>query len=178
MNPVTLAVPCYRRHDLLAELIKSAERGVRKPDRYAIIDTGGWSKTNEYHWPENTDVIDLGGNVGLPVVWNRIMERYVDWVIFSNDDVELGPNTILNLAKAADETSALFLFPFEAGAMFCVALVKHECWQRVGHFDEKFWPGYFEDNDYHRRMKLLGIEELQVKDTDYIHHVSGRKSVV
>lgn len=173
MRPVTLAVPCYRRHDLLAKLVESAERGTRKPDRYVVVDTGGWSKEHSYPWPANLEVVDLGGNVGLPAVWNRVMERYPDWVIFSNDDVEFGPYLVENLARAADESSALFLFPHEAGAMFCVALVKHECWDKVGHFDEKFWPGYFEDNDYHRRMKLLQVEELQVKNTDYYHHVSA-----
>jgi GT2 family glycosyltransferase len=163
----------------LWKLVESAEKGTRKPDRYALVDTGGWSREHRYEWPANADLLSLddggphGPNVGLPAVWNRVMERYPDWVIFSNDDVEFGPYLVENLAKAADESSALFLFPHEAGAMFCVALIKHLCWDRVGPFDEKFWPGYFEDNDYHRRMKLLGIEELQVKNTDYYHHVSA-----
>jgi hypothetical protein len=77
------------------------------------------------------------------------------------------------VSAAEERETSLFLFPFEAGAMFCVFLIKHECWQRVGRFDESFWPGYFEDDDYHRRMKLIGIEEFQVPDTDYYHHVSA-----
>lgn len=177
-QPVTLAVPCFKRHDLLAKLIQSAERGSRKPDRYVIIDTGGWSKTTQHGWPDNTDVLDLGGNVGLPVVWNRVMERYPDWVIFSNDDVEVGERLVENMARVADNDPAEFLFPLDAGAMFCVCLVKHSCWTKVGPFDEKFWPGYFEDNDYHRRMKLKGIAERFVLGADYYHHVSATLSTL
>lgn len=170
---MTLAIPCYKRYDLLAKLVQSAEAGTRKPDRYAIVDCGGWSKTHTFGFPPNTEILDFGGNIGLPKVWNRLLGMYPDWVIFSNDDVELGPHLIENLAKAADESSALFLFPEKAGAMFCVALIKHACWEKVGPFDEAFWPGYFEDNDYHHRMKVLGIEEKQVEDCSYYHHVSA-----
>jgi GT2 family glycosyltransferase len=29
--------------------------------------------------------------------------------------------------------------------------------ERVGKFDERFWPAYFEDDDYHRRAIQLGV---------------------
>jgi GT2 family glycosyltransferase len=53
--------------------------------------------------------------------------------------------------------------------MFCVFLLKRFAFERVGRFDERFYPAYFEDNDYHRRMKLAGIKEAFVEDTGYEH---------
>jgi GT2 family glycosyltransferase len=38
-------------------------------------------------------------------------------------------------------------------------MVKLSLFERVGFFDERFYPAYFEDNDFHYRMKLAGATE-------------------
>jgi hypothetical protein len=35
-----------------------------------------------------------------------------------------------------------------------VFAINRACIQTVGFFDEEFFPAYFEDNDYHRRVKI------------------------
>jgi len=37
-------------------------------------------------------------------------------------------------------------------------LQREECWRAVGEYDELLWPAYFEDNDYHYRMRLAGLD--------------------
>lgn len=49
---------------------------------------------------------------------------------------------------------------------FCVS---RECWETVGEFDELFYPAYFEDNDYHYRMKLLGVEAIVYPPAMFYH---------
>lgn len=175
---ITLACPCIKRYDLLEKFLASAERGSVRPDKYVVVDNGG-KLHNEVaegrlKLPVNTETHWCGKNIGVSATWNKILRENPDWVIISNDDVELHERTIESLVQAADETDADFLYPsFNPGAMFCVFLIKHSCVDKIGYFDERFWPAYFEDNDYHRRMKLGGVKELQVANASYDHVVSA-----
>lgn len=180
--PVTLAAPCLRRYDLLAKLFASAERGSLVPDQYIVIDTGGAAahllSTTELVLPAGKSVIlpgrEHGRHIGVAAAWNRALAAGGDWTIISNDDVELHPGTIEALVRGAEETDAEYICPeFNAGAMFCVFLPKQSMLQRIGGFDEGFWPAYYEDNDYHRRMKLAGVKELRVAGASYEHMVSA-----
>ena len=52
---------------------------------------------------------------------------------------------------------------------FSAFIISRDCWEKVGEFDEAFAPAYFEDNDYHYRMKLLGIEAVSVPIAIFYH---------
>jgi GT2 family glycosyltransferase len=165
---ITLAAPCIRHYNLAAKLFESAERGSAKPDKYVLIDTGTHFKTSGVVLPTNAEVHNFGKNIGVAAAWNAIYRMYPDWVIISNDDVEMHERTIAELVHAAETTDAEFIFPNQPGNMFCVFLMKHSVIAKIGTFDERFWPAYFEDNDYHRRMQFAGIKELKV-DVHYDH---------
>lgn len=179
MNKVTLAVPHLRLHGLLQKFLESAERGTRKPDNYFVIDNGcqlgDKMARGEVVLPANTVVANHGRHMGVAGAWNLALNTYPDWVIFSNDDVELHPDTIQSLVTAAEENAdAEFIFPqFNPGAMFCVFLIKHVVIDKIGGFDEQFHPAYFEDNDFHHRMKKAGIREYQAPNASYDHVVSA-----
>lgn len=176
---VVLAAPCLRRYDLLQKLCESAERGTRKPDRYFIVDNGGQlaakRASGEIRLPETAVSTYAGKPLGVAGAWNLALRENRDsHVIISNDDVELHAPTIESLVRGAEETDAEFIFPkFNPGAMFCVFLIKHSLVDRIGEFDERFYPAYFEDNDFHRRMRLAGVKELQVDSASYDHVVSA-----
>lgn len=178
MSRITLAAPCFRRYDLLQKLFESAERGSRKPDQYFVVDNGcrlaGLRASGEIRLPENTVVACTGRPNGVAGAWNIAFRENPDWVIMSNDDVELHEGTVAALEEAANTSDAEFLFPsFSPGAMFCVFLAKRAMLERVGPFDERFYPAYFEDNDYHRRMRLAGVKEMLVDGASYGHFGSA-----
>lgn len=52
---------------------------------------------------------------------------------------------------------------------FSAFMVSKECWEIVGEFDEIFAPAYFEDNDYHYRMRLLGILAITYPPAMFYH---------
>lgn len=181
---VVLAVPCLRRYDLLQKLCESAERGTRKPDSYFIVDNGGnlpgKLASGEVHLPPTALVASQTKPRGVAGAWNlALRENKGAHVIISNDDVELHASTVEALVRGAEETDAEFIATaFNPGAMFCVFLIKHSLIERIGAFDERFYPAYFEDNDYHRRMKLAGVQELQVDGASYDHVGSATLKVL
>jgi GT2 family glycosyltransferase len=52
---------------------------------------------------------------------------------------------------------------------FSAFAVNKECWDTVGEFDEVFAPAYFEDNDYHYRMKIAEIPAITYPPAMFYH---------
>jgi len=55
---------------------------------------------------------------------------------------------------------------------FSAFMVSKQCWEEVGEFDELFEPAYFEDNDFHYRMKLLGVPAITFPPAMFYHYGS------
>jgi GT2 family glycosyltransferase len=47
--------------------------------------------------------------------------------------------------------------------------------QNPGLFDTRFYPAYFEDNDYHYRLKLAGLRAIKTNKAAYYHFLSATK---
>jgi hypothetical protein len=122
-----------------------------------------------------------------------------DAVIIANDDILVRPDTGQNLARGLlsaqfdPETPSIGAHPcgrlllvtgynlndgFEdLGCRWGVGAPDYSCFaigaeyvRRIGRFDENFDPCYFEDNDSHRRIRLVGYEAAQW--APYFHHGS------
>lgn len=178
MSRVVLGVPCVRRLDLLQDLYRSAALGTRPPDRFIIVDNGAdvgrvFNKNSDASIPFT--VLGNGDNLGVSASWNLMFHLFpTDHLIISNDDVRLHTNTIEEMAKAADDTDAEFIYPKTTNqTTFCVFLLKHSAWMKVGKFDEGFWPAYYEDIDYWHRMRHAGIKMLELATTCYDHVLNG-----
>lgn len=168
---VTLAVPTLTRYDLLVKLIESAERGSRKPDRYFIVDNGGHLRANlddgKLVFPTVKDMqIVAAANMGVAASWNLALRRCGDWTIISGDDVELHERTIekfIVAAEAPELQDCGMLVTDQVGVPeWSLFLHKIALTERVGWYDQKFWPAYYEDNDYAYRMKLAGEHRYAV----------------
>lgn len=57
---------------------------------------------------------------------------------------------------------------------FSLFMITPETIEKVGWFDEGFFPAYFEDNDYHYRLKLAGGTDCAIANTTavFIHYGS------
>lgn len=162
-----LGVPTLNRYDLLGRLIASAESGRLKPNTYLIVDNGGQFDAEARKMPgvaaalardARIIVLTPGKNLGVAASWNAIL----DWatplpVTISNDDIELGEDTLatLDLAIAAHD------FVIAEGGWnangWCLFAQAARCAELIGPYDENFYPAYYEDLDYERRLKLAGI---------------------
>ncbi len=167
-----LCVPTLCRYDLLDELLLSAERGSLKPDGYIIIDNGNSYPRARLNalLGERASVAELiapGRNLGVAASWNRMLDLTKgETLIVSNDDVELGRDTFLDLVTASRQA------PFVGHGWFLFAQTP-ECTERVGYYDENFWPGYYEDSDYQVRLYRAGIDRYEPLLGAYIHHQSA-----
>ncbi len=122
----------------------------------------------------------------LHVVWNEALrwafeKMRLPHVLVVNNDVELTPETYRLLV--ADEG------PFVTGVGvdrrgqhgtgkqrrphpdFSCFLIRRECWERVGPFDEEFWA-FYGDNSYHLRMERAGVQAVSL-DVPFYHVASG-----
>lgn len=55
---------------------------------------------------------------------------------------------------------------------FSAFMLSLEQYQKVGEFDENFKPAYFEDNDYHYRIELLGKKAIVLPTAMFYHYGS------
>ena len=135
--------------------------------------------------------------VPLASAWNRGFNDAVqdgcDYIIIANDDTLFAPHSIdaaVEEFSCLDKEHVLYGFqevketfddPFEIvfsdhdteyvyseSELFCSFMVRSDFFDRCGSFDENFDPCWWEDNDMHYRMKLLGYKEYRSK-TPFIH---------
>ena len=51
-------------------------------------------------------------------------------------------------------------------------MLSRRCRDVVGPFDERFYPAYFEDNDYHYRIQLAGLRAVTYPPAMFYHYGS------
>jgi len=170
---IVLGVPVLSRYDLLERLLASAEARTVKPDRYLIVDNGrqldvlspGISRAVERG--ATVSVLSPGRNLGVAASWNAILsEAHTESVIVANDDVTLGPETIARLSAATGDLIIAEGPPNANG--WCLFVQSPRCTALVGPYDEHFYPAYYEDSDYRRRLALAGIAPVRVP-SDHAH---------
>lgn len=111
-------------------------------------------------------------------IW-RIADKFTN-----NSDLDLGMVTCMDVRGEVTEKK---LLPQEIGLLsakdkesvdesphpnFSAFAVNKECWETVGEFDELFAPAYFEDNDFHYRMKLAGVSAIVYPPAMFYHYGS------
>jgi len=110
------------------------------------------------------EVIHQGPNLGVAASWNRLLCAGA-WVI-SNDDVTFRKETFAELAGALASGD---LFVHSGGwALFGQ---RPEVAERIGFYDERFFPAYYEDTDYYVRLIQAGIPIRTNALSEQIGHV-------
>lgn len=155
MHSVCVGIPTHIRHDLCHRCIESimANRGVDIQRIYVIDNYGGFDSKVSL-----VNVIRPTENLGVARSWNIFhMLTRPSKLIISNDDVVLNHNAIASMIDYGHDFVGLTHDGGNSSAWACF-YQSENIWDKVGNYDEFFWPAYFEDNDYHYRMKLAGFE--------------------
>ena len=149
-----LIVPVLNRYDLLDRMLTSIDYPVYE---LLIVDNGGeldGIRDNENLI--NVNILNMPSNLGVAASWNlgiKLLPHHDRWFFASNDMFYM-PGALEKLSEARRQDITLSdMFPF-----WHTFALGEEVVRRVGLFDEALYPAYFEDNDYERRAKHLGVD--------------------
>ena len=122
--------------------------------------TPGWVRTLYRHMQRNPRIGILG-----PVTNNIGNEAKIQINYKSMDEmlIESGKYTRSRIGKVQGLHTAAF---------FCVMFTR-ETYERIGPLDEAFGRGFFEDDDYCRRVEQLGLTINCAEDVFIHHHLSA-----
>ena len=158
-----LCIPTLCRYDLLTKLIQSVERGNELPDEYIIVDNGRTLDLEIVREIIESDrrlpihLVVPGANWGVARSWNYAINLAdasgveSGGIVISNDDVLFNRDTFAEMVNAVKSN------PFADGLQWALFAQNSECKRRVGLYDEKFYPAYYEDTDYLIRMSRAGV---------------------
>jgi GT2 family glycosyltransferase len=129
-------------------------------------------------------------NLGVPASWNLLIrtafERGHEVVAVLNNDIILAPDTLERLVPWLKEgvdfptvhavavpRAQLGSYPrhhlLDPQPDFCGFLVTRALIDRIGWFDEGYWPAYFEDVDFEQRITHAGLTMGSACDALVVH---------
>jgi len=178
-KPIYLCIPTMTQYDLAIKEIESAEAGTLKPDKYIVIDNGG---TFNYLLKESNldltkiEVLNLNSNLGCARSWNHFLNNYNDGIcIIANDDIQFESDAIEHLVNCYNEykdnpgVGIITLTGINANSHYCCFIVTQAAIEKVGYFDEEFYPAYYEDCDYDQRLRVAGLKTIFAEQGVYNH---------
>ena len=122
--------------------------------------TPGWLRTMIRHLEDDKSI----GLIG-PVTNNIGNEAKID--IHYADMGEMLIKSAAYTRRHVGQT-----YPLRTAAFFCV-MMEREVFERIGPLDEAFGRGFFEDDDYCRRIEQLGLRIVCAEDVFIHHHLSA-----
>ena len=141
MSIPVMIVPILNRYDLLENMLNSINYPI---DNILIIDNGGQFKTDR-----EVKVLNMPANLGLSASWNLGIKCYphAKYWLFASADTKWGESALqeIDLLSGSDK----LILTNDAYGCFSVG---ENVLDKVGLFDEYFYPIYFEDNDFHERV--------------------------
>lgn len=147
-----IGIPTLNRADLLIPSVLMYKRDYPKV-KIHIIDNGNQNLSLLDSLSVN--IIKNSNNIGVGASWNHLCSLIFansDNALILNDDIYLGAekNKIDDLIKKGKGFA-------KSTQDWCSYVISKKVFQKVGKFDECFFPAYYEDKSYEYRMKLLGI---------------------
>jgi hypothetical protein len=148
-----LVVPTLTRHDLLRRMLDTVDCPV---GHLVVIDNSGQGfELPDGPWDRAT-VLPMPCNFGVAASWNlavRMGHRH-EWVMVASDDVMFPAGALAGFAEASGEDRLVVSTTWPHWCAFTIGM---RVVQTVGLFDEGYYPAYFEDTDYERRMGRAGV---------------------
>jgi len=168
-----ILIPTLSRFDLVDRLLISIYNQSVRPDRIIVIDN-----SNGKLLPIEGIEIHKANNIGVSGSWNFGLKSIQDndLLFICNDDNFLEKTAIETISNLAKDNPEQAFFASAGGGFSFFAIKKTKMFYDIGYFDEGFYPAYFEDNDYHYRMKLKNYDFICSEQELYRLGVNGEGS--
>jgi GT2 family glycosyltransferase len=114
-------------------------------------------------------------NLGCAGGWNYHIKNNSDcnyWLL-SNDDIVFGKNDLCKFHQSSISYDLTFnRFRISSGGKYSLFSLSSNCVEKVGLFDENFYPVYYEDDDYDRRLQHHNLN-INYVEVDAMHMHEG-----
>jgi len=153
-----ILIPTINRKDLLERALRVYAEIYPDIDIW-IVDNGHQQINDNLH--PNCRVAKELVNIGVAGSWNQLIriavnKGYTEFIILNDDVILKTPVAELEaIIESGSENTFHVCRPFYNWSAF---ILRKKIVEKVGFFDTKFEKCFFEDNDYHYRMKLAGVE--------------------
>lgn len=159
MIPV-LGFATLKRFDLAERLLRSIDYPVQ---HLVIVDNSGLASWNPIK-PDSVEhmwVIRVPYGLGLVGAWNLVVKStpYAPYWVLVNDDAWFAPGSLETIAKEVNTDALNFvdIVPAWSCVVFGEGMV-----EKVGLYDERFYPLYFDDNDLERRVDQAEVPKVHI----------------
>lgn len=162
-----ICIPVYRTSERTRKCINS----IGDYDNVLLIDNSGNMECKEFEHL-GLEISYQEQNIGVPRAWNIGLRKNHEWTFIVSSSMFF-PNGFKKIAEMLDG------YP---GDMFRTTHVWHcnavnkRLVEKIGYFDENFYPGYFEDCDWDHRAGLAKINEYGNIPIDALCQVDGGAS--
>jgi len=152
-----LVVPTLTRHDLLYRMMASIDCEI---GHLVVIDNSGRGIVEKPGPWEKLTVLPMPANLGVAASWNlavRLAHRH-PWVMVCSDDVTFPPGCLQTFERVASEETLVVSGTWPHWCAFTLGM---GVVGKVGLFDEGYYPAYYEDTEYERRMGQVGLSVVK-----------------
>ena len=158
-----LVVPTLTRHDLLDRMLRSVDHPV---GHLVVIDNSGRGIVGGSGPWERMTVLPMPSNLGVAASWNLAikMAHREPYVLICSDDMWWPEGALGEMARMSGEDRVVVSSTWPHWCAFSIGM---EAVSRVGLFDEGYYPAYFEDTEFERRMGRKGVERTM---GPVVHH--------
>lgn len=156
MNKFAVGIPTINQPELLNECVNAVLQHL--PSVTIFIYNNGKSRYLNMKNYKNIKVMHSGSNIGVAASWNIMLTDMksmgMDYGLILNDDIVISEK-ITQIHEYINRNNK----PAFARIMndWSIFLISMATFQKVGLFDDNFFPAYYEDCDYQYRMKLAKI---------------------
>jgi hypothetical protein len=163
-----ICVPVYKVNKRVNRAMKSLEG-----HNVLIIDNSGNEECKVYADKYGFEVLYQKENIGVPRAWNLVLKRKKDWTFIVSSSMIFAKN-FSNILEMVENFEGL-IFRTNHG-WHCVGIHK-DVIEKVGYFDQNFYPGYLEDSDFDYRCRLAGIQECHTNNINAQCQVDGGATI-
>ena len=123
-----------------------------------------------------------GFNAGLRALYRGGVSNHSQWVFVVNSDIAFYPGVLRRVAKhtyKALKYNSTFGVGFTSlccGSEWSAVLFTKRMVDKIGFFDENFYPAYYEDDDYGIRIRHSNYKAFRYDNTPLLHgEIDGSK---
>ena len=175
---ITIGIPVLNNYEGLYLLLQDINNSTYKDiEKVIVINNGKQAIVSQPYW-FTLVVFEVDNNLGVAGSWNKIINLSSGTRFIMNDDMRLEARALENLVNRYDRGAVCYPVCTSQINSFSFYTITDEVINKVGLFDEAISPNYayFEDNDYHRRMTMVGVElkALPCADGEMIIHEGSK----